>query len=114
MDKMILGFTEHITIISKNQKEISVIARIDTGATSSSIDIKLAEELELGPSMKSKIVKSASGTKERPLVEATIRMNNLIIKEYFTLADRSHMTYPVLIGQNILKQGNYLIDPHKK
>ena len=34
------------------------------------------------------------------------------IKAQFTLADRSHMRYPVLIGQNILKQG-FLINPNK-
>ena len=32
----------------------------------------------------------------------------------FTLANRSHMTYALLIGQNILKAGHFLVDPLKK
>ena len=43
-----------------------------------------------------------------------IKMNGLVIEAEFTLADRAHMNYPLLIGQNILKKGNFLIDPNKK
>ena len=110
MDKVILGLTEPVTLLGKGKR--TVTARIDTGATKSSMDIHLAEELEL-QSTKSKLVKSASGSKHRPIVRAKIKMDGLTIEEEFTLADRSHMTYPVLIGQNVLKKGNFLIDPHK-
>lgn len=89
------------------------MARIDTGATSSSIDNKLANELGLVPITKSKIVKSAYGVKRRPVVKAKVKMDGFTIEEEFTLADRSHMTYKLLIGQNILKKGDFLIDPNK-
>jgi hypothetical protein len=112
-ERYTLGLTEEITILSADQ-EIKIIARIDTGATSSSIDQSLAEKLKLGPSTKEKIVKSASGIERRPLIKAKVKINNKIIEEEFTLADRSHMTYSILIGQNILKKGNFLIDPNKK
>jgi len=36
------------------------------------------------------------------------------IEDEFTLADRSHMTFPMLIGQNILTKGKFLIDPLKE
>ena len=111
--KEILGLTEEVVLIGEDGKEKQVTARIDTGATSSSIDIKLAESLGLNPSEKSKIVKSASGVKKRPVVEAKVKINGAIIEAEFTLADRSHMTYPLLIGQNILKKSNFLIDPDK-
>jgi hypothetical protein len=109
--RVTLGLIEQVTIIG--QKEKQVTARIDTGATASSIDIHLAADLELGPLTRTKIVKSASGTKKRPIVHAKVKINGNIMEEEFTLADRSHMTYPVLIGQNILKKGNFLIDPQK-
>ena len=112
--KVILGLTEHVTVIGLHGKKEKVIARIDTGATSSSIDIALAQRLHLNPSTRSKIVKSASGVKKRPLVHAKLKMEGLLIEEEFTLADRSHMTYQLLIGHNILKKGNFLIDPHKE
>jgi len=113
-ERVILGLAEEITIIGAEGKEDRVIARIDTGATSSSIDLNLAAKLGLGPITRSKIVKSASGIKKRPIVRAKVKMNGSVIEEEFSLADRSHMTYSALIGQNILKEGNFLIDPNKQ
>lgn len=110
--KTILGLTEKIALLGNGKWE-TVVARIDTGATSSSIDQALAKRLQLQAGSKSRIVKSAHGIKKRPLVTARIKLDGTIIEEEFTLADRQHMTYPVLIGQNILKKGNFLIDPHK-
>lgn len=112
--KVILGLTEEVTLVGAKGEKETVIARIDTGATSSSIDTGLAGKLELGPVIRSKLVKSAAGSKKRPIVRAKIKMDGQIIEEEFSLADRSHMTYQMLIGQNILKKGNFLIDPNKK
>ena len=110
----ILGLIEQVILLGSNGNEHKLIARIDSGAITSSIDSNLAEKLELGPTIKSKVVKSASGVEKRAIVEAQVRINGLIMKNEFTIADRSHMTYPMLIGQNILKQGKFLIDPLKE
>ena len=107
---MILGLTEEVTIIGLH-KEKKVRARIDTGATSSSIDMNLAAELGLGPVVKSRLIKSTHGTRRRPVVKAKIKLNGTILEEEFNLADRGNMSYPLLLGQNILKEGNFLIDP---
>ena len=112
MERVILGLTESVTIIG-TKEEKQVIARIDTGATASSIDSSLAKELGFEAIEKFKIVKSASGTKRRPMALVKIRLDGSVLEDEFTLADRSHMTYPVLIGQNILKKGNFLVDPNK-
>ena len=110
--KITVGLTEKIRLVSNgNSKDFT--AKIDTGATKSSIDIKLASKLNLGPVIKSKIIKSAHGNKLRPIVEAEILLAGKKIKSEFTLADRSHMKYDVLIGVNILKDG-FLVDPSKK
>ncbi len=111
-DKMIIGMIEEVELIGNNGVNERLIARIDTGATKSSIDYKLASKLKLGPVIESRLVKSAHGSKLRPVVEATITIKGKRITGKFTLADREHMKYPVLIGQNILKQG-FLIDPNK-
>ena len=113
-DKLILGLTEEIVIIGNNGKEETLTARIDTGATASSIDTALAKKLELGPVTRQKIVKSASGVKRRPVIKAKVKIRDILIEDEFTLADRSVMTYPVLIGQNILKKEDFLIDPKIK
>ncbi|MEK6949225.1 MAG: RimK/LysX family protein, partial [Nanoarchaeota archaeon] len=90
-----------------------VEAKVDTGASKSSIDIKLASKLGLGPVIKSKMIKSAHGNKLRPIIEAEIILAGRKIKSEFTLADRTHMKYGVLIGVNTLKHG-FLVDPSKE
>ena len=112
-ERYILGLIEKVILLGNDNQE-ELVARIDSGAITSSIDLNLAQKLGLGPIIRSKIVKSASGVSERPIIEAEIKINDNKIKDEFTLADRSHMTYPILIGQNILKQGKFLIDPLKE
>lgn len=111
--KIIVGLSEYIRLITKDKKIKPIAAKIDTGATRSSVDIKLASKLNLGPVIKSKMVKSAHGNKLRPVIEAEFLMAGKRIKSEFTLADRTHMKYPVLIGVNVLKNG-FLVDPSKK
>ncbi len=108
-DRLVVGLTEYVKLIGPTSSE-EHIARIDTGATKSSIDVSLASSLKLGPVVASKLVKNAHGSKLRPVIEANIEIEGKKIKSLFTLADRSHMKYKVLIGQNILKEG-FLIDP---
>jgi hypothetical protein len=110
--KTIVGVKEHVTIIGP-KKQLKVLARIDTGATKSSIDMGLARKLGLGPVVKYKMVRSATGRAERALIIARIRISGRTFKVFFTLADRKHMKYAVLIGRNILKRG-FLIDPARK
>ena len=111
--KTVVGLVETVKVKRPTGKIKEVIARIDSGATKSSIDVKLAAALSLGPILKAKIVKSASGKSLRPVVEATIILADGEFKTDFTIADRSEMRYQVLVGQNILKKG-FLIDPAKE
>ena len=111
--KKLLGLTEPVTIFGGSLKKKEVLAKIDTGATSSSVDLKLASELELGPIKKIKVVKSASGKGRRAVINLRIKLDGKIIEDEFTVAERKNLSCPVLIGQNILKKGNFLIDPNK-
>jgi hypothetical protein len=111
--KTVIGLTEPVTVFTRIGAKRTIIAKIDTGASKSSVDVNLASQLRLGPIIKSKLVKSASGNKLRPVIESTIQLADKRMKEEFTLADRWHMKYRILIGQNVLKHG-FLIDPLKK
>lgn len=112
-NKIVIGLVEPVTVVGSKGESEEVLGRIDTGATKSSLDIKLAADLSLGPILRTKLVKSASGTGLRAVINAKIRLAGKDIKSEFTLADRSNMKYPVLIGQNILTEG-FLIDPSKE
>ena len=111
--RTVLGLTEKVTVIGKNNKKRKTMARIDTGATKSSIDADLVKALKLGPIVDKTLVKSASGSETRPVLNAEIIIKGKKIKQKFTVARREHMTYKVLIGQNILKKQKFLIDPTK-
>ena len=109
-DKIIVGLIEKI-IIRNGEEHTNIEARIDTGATKSSIDINLAGKLKLGPIVKTMMVKSAHGKRVRPVIHVEVELAGKRIQTEFTLADRGHMRYPVLIGQDILKEG-FIIDPN--
>ncbi|MBI4145476.1 ATP-dependent zinc protease [Candidatus Woesearchaeota archaeon] len=109
--KTIVGLIEHVRLVGKDN-EMKVLARIDTGATKSSIDAKLAAELQVGPEIRTAMVRSAHGVKRRGIVKQKVIIAGRHMNMEFTLADRSHMKYKVLIGQNILKR-RFLIDPAK-
>ena len=109
-DKQIVGIIEDI-IIYGNEKEVNLKAKIDTGATRSSIDLNLTKELGLGPVIRTKIIRSVEGSSTRPVINVKLKFADKIITEEFTIADRSKMRFPVLIGLNILKKG-FIIDPN--
>jgi len=104
----LIGLVEKIVI---NDREF--MAKIDTGASKSSIDMELAASLKLGPIIGTRIYKNVHGKSIRPVIKIPLKIadRNMIFK--FNLADRRKMRYKILIGLNILKN-NFLIDPSKK
>ena len=110
-EKKIIGLSEKVKIQGRD-KVMDVQAKIDTGATKSSIDFELASQLKLGPVIKTKLVKSASGNALRPVVKVDLTISGKEVNAEFTLADRNHLRYQILVGQNILNKG-FLIDPSK-
>jgi hypothetical protein len=106
-NKTVLGLYEYVKIKGKK-----ILARIDSGAVKSSIDVDLAAELKLGPIIGSRIIKNVHGANRRPLIELEANICNKKAKATFSLQSRKHMKFKILIGQNILTQG-FIIDPNK-
>ena len=111
-EKTLIGQVEEVTIVSESSSR-TVLARIDTGATLSSIDVRLAAALKLGPIIDVREVKSAHGTSVRPVVRGKLKLAGRTINGRFTVYNRHRMKYPVLVGRNFLK-GKFLIDPSRK
>lgn len=111
-------------------------ARIDTGATTSSIeavDVKTFERdgrkwvrfrittrsgdegknYELPVARTVRIKQHNSEALERISVMLTFRMGHLTLEREFTLAERGHFNYPVLIGRNIIS-GLAAVDPSRR
>ena len=94
----------------------SVRAKVDTGADRTTVDKVLAARLKLVPTGSKVAVKaSAAGRKvERPLVNAAVTMAGKTFNLKVGVADRSQMRYAVIIGRDILRSGDFLIDPSRR
>jgi hypothetical protein len=113
-ERVVIGPVEYVKVVGHNG-EARVKGKIDTGATRTSVDVWLAANIGLGPTVDVAKVKSAlDEVRSRPLVRGIVE----VAGEEFALAvsvdDRSDMRYPVLIGMDILRLGRFLIDPTKK
>tara|TARA_Y100001956_G_C4119380_1_gene186569 strand:- start:1712 stop:2356 length:645 start_codon:yes stop_codon:yes gene_type:complete len=138
--KLILGEKEWVYVPGLEQ---NFRARIDTGATTSSISAVDIEPFERDgkdwvkfkiehEGVKSKEIalpvqrwvkirqSSADGTQKRAVVDAWIQIGDLKEKTEFTLADRTHLTFPLLLGRSFFKDvavvdvsQQYVQDKHK-
>ena len=115
MKRKTIGLVEdiYIRVDSGNGavRDVRVKAKIDTGASMSSISKRLAKRLGLEHHHRTAIVKSALGKERRNLIKVSIRMRGKALKAFFSVADRKNLIHKVLIGQNVLRLGRFLVDP---
>ena len=134
--KQIIGRIENVVV----DDSFELKSRIDTGAGVSSLDATIVKIKPAGDKRNKEhvVFQISSETGEvqtiereiikwqkikgkendvaarRPVVILTVCLGGQKIVGRFNLADRENFLYPVLIGRNILKSGNFLIDPSKK
>lgn len=122
--KLVVGRREQVWL---DTLELMLPARIDTGAETASLDARDIQEferdgdawvrfevvhpqsgervpLERPVARVVRIIQSSSEEAERrPVVELGIVLGGLRQRAEFTLSDRSHLDFQVLVGRNILK-----------
>lgn len=60
-------------------------------------------------------IQTSEGSEYRPVIALDIAINGKTMQNCkFNLNNRSHMEDKILIGQNILEQGQFLVDPNKE
>ena len=130
----IVGWVEKAKIPGV-EKEIK--AKLDTGATTTSINADILEkpdeDSQSGGMIKFRFtngekikqdferpivrwvsIKSRKGTDlRRPVVRMKLCVADRWIEEEVNLAERDNFNYPVLIGRNLLKQGGLVVDSSK-
>lgn len=104
----VLSIIQDITF-NRSGEPITVKAKLDTGALRSSIDSSLVELLGLTILDEKVYVQSASGEGFRSVAKITFTLAGKRITTIATIADRSRLKYPVLIGYRDLK--DFLIKP---
>ena len=126
-----LGWREWVTLPSHNDFKLK--AKIDTGARSSSIHATNIQIYQKGKiervkfqifqsksslNMNTKLVsykkiKSSFGeTEVRPVIHLKIKIGSEVWVTEITLAQRSGLTYPMLIGRNTLNK-KHIIHSHR-
>jgi len=113
--KKVVRLVQRVVVAGPGGEE-SVRAKVDTGADRTTVDKVLAARLKLPHTGAKVAVKaSASGRRiERPLVNAAVTMAGKKFILMVGVADRSQMRYAVIIGRDILRSGDFLIDPSRK
>jgi len=111
-DMKVVGIVEEVVVEGKNQ--VKTLALFDTGAKLSSVDKELAKKADLGPRVRTTRIRFASSKNQvrRDVMKARIKVNNHVFDSEVNVQDRSHMTFPMIIGRNIIKN-NFLVDCSK-
>lgn len=123
-NKLIIGEIEDIWLPELN---LILTSRIDTGATTASIDARNIQSFErdgtqwvrysiINPQtdkavqFESKIVRNvrvvqsnSEQAENRPVIELQVVIGHISQQAEFTLTDRNHLNYQVLIGRNVLR-----------
>lgn len=108
MEKVILGSFEDVTF----GKE-TVLAKIDTGADKTSIDLNLARRLGLMTELLGiKRINSSNGSNYRPIVRARFKVGNRYFNKKVTITKRINLNVPMIIGKDVLVN-KFLVDVSK-
>lgn len=135
-NRPVIGWVENVGL---DEADTVLKARIDTGAGLASINAQIVEikhgsgdDAErvvfrvVDKDGKSKTLerpvvdwinikkKGDSGAIRRPVVKLDFCLGGKKVEARANLADRTGFLYPVLIGRNVLKTGDYIIDPKQK
>ena len=109
--KLLVGLVGKVKIIGRAGSK-DVMAIFDTGATRTSIDEKLVNELGLEKLPRKVKIKTKTHPGDRVvrrLCRAKVEVKGRVFEVEANIADRSNMAYPVLIGRDII-HGNFIVD----
>ncbi|MUV85451.1 RimK family alpha-L-glutamate ligase [Natronomonas sp. CBA1123] len=112
-DTITIGFTEEVVIRGTSGMK-TVVAKSDSGAARTSVDIELAADIGAGPIHTVSRVRSGSSkqSRSRPVVDLVVGIGGDQHTVAANLEDRSHMNHRLLLGRDILK--NYTLDVSRR
>lgn len=108
MTKPIIGLIEPVKVMDRK-----ILAKVDTGAKRSSMDLSLARKLGLTKDLWGiKKIKSANGEEYRPVIKTRVKFANRVLPATFTITRRENLKHKILIGVDVLKNG-FIVDASK-
>ncbi|OGS64817.1 MAG: hypothetical protein A3K59_00635 [Euryarchaeota archaeon RBG_19FT_COMBO_69_17] len=110
--RKVLRIVERV-LVAGPAGRVSVLAKIDTGATRTSLDTDLAARLGLGPVIRTVRIRAASAAEPetRPVVRAELVLAGVRFRVAVAVADRKDMRYRMIVGVDVLRRSPFLIDP---
>ena len=95
--------------------EVQVRAKVDTGATRTTLDTDLAKRLGLGPVLRHVRTRAAAAEhpEKRDVVSATVVIAGQSYEVQVAVTDRKDMKYHMIVGMDVLRQSPFLISPRK-
>lgn len=110
--RKVLRIVERVLVVGPAGR-VSVLAKIDTGATRTSLDRDLAERLGLGPVIRTVRIRAASAAEPetRPVVRAELVLAGVRFRVAVAVADRKDMRYRMIVGVDVLGRSPFLVDP---
>ncbi len=125
--KMVIGRFESVHVIGQTGPEQKVIAKIDTGADSSSIhcsNIRIEDErllCRIGDQdfvfekYSTKQIRSTSGhSTKRYIVNLPVRIGDQQYRMRVSLSDRSSLRFEMLIGRRFLRANNFMVNVSRR
>lgn len=112
--RKIIGIFEKVHIKTGEKDTHEVVAKMDTGAYSVSLDQQLATDLGLlkpETILYEEVVQSSLGRQTRPVIAVEFLLQGRKIKALAHVADRSHLTAPMLVGRRYLQ--DFMVDPSR-
>ncbi|WP_276261058.1 RimK family alpha-L-glutamate ligase [Haloglomus litoreum] len=112
-ERVTIGFTEQV-VVRGTAGSKTVVAKADSGAARTSIDIRLAADIGAGPIHTVSRVRSGSTkqSKARPVVDLVVGIGGEQHTVAANIEDRSHMSHRLLLGRDILR--NYTLDVSRR
>lgn len=107
LGRKVIGVFEEVEVRGLNGINETVMAKVDTGAYSSSLDRALAERmglLEPDNILYNDYFRSALGRKKREIVGATIKLSGKKLKTRVSISDRSKLRYKMIVGRRDLSE----------
>lgn len=111
---MVIGRNLIVSIVTPDG-DVDILAKVDTGAYSSSLDESFFKKLNLNEGVvKNKMVRNVHGEEKRDVYEIDLIIKDIKISSELNVFDRSQMKYKMILGRQDIKKLGALVDVTKK
>jgi len=111
---MVIGRNVIVSIVTPDG-DVDILAKIDTGAYSSSLDESFFKKLNLDEEViKNRVVRNVHGEEKRDVYEIDLIIKGKKISSELNVFDRGDMKYKMIIGRQDIKKLGALVDVTKK